>query len=74
MAFASDFDAFGPTPKPCPTCLRRDALGTLKRALREQALDGRSAAALSSAVMELERDPELDARAVLALFRTRQLA
>ena len=69
MAFAEYFDDIGPVLETCPSCLRKDALGTLKQALRTEPLDGRSASLLAAAVIELETDPDLDPRAVLALFR-----
>jgi hypothetical protein len=46
----------------------------MKRVLRHGALDGRAALLLSSSVIELEHDPNIDPRGVLALNRSVLLA
>ena len=70
MSFAMDASQLAWSSAPCGCRLRTDTLHTLRRALREEPLDGRGANLLCAAVMALETDPELDPRAVLQLFPT----
>lgn len=74
MSFAAEVGHLAATAPPCECCLRRETLRTLKRALMRESLDGRRAALLSSAVMELESDDHIDPRAVLTLFRDSRAA
>jgi hypothetical protein len=70
MSFAMDAGQLTWSSSPCACRLREDTLRTLKRALRDEPLDGRAANLLCTAVMTLEDDPDLDPRAVLQLFPT----
>jgi hypothetical protein len=47
-------------------CERQLALRQMKRVLRDGVLDARTALLLSASVIELERDPASDPRAMLA--------
>lgn len=69
MSFTAEVGHLAATAPPCDCCLRSATLRTLKRALISESLDGRRAALLSSAVLELEHDEQIDPRAVLTLFR-----
>ena len=71
MSFATDAGPIIWSSAPCACRLRQDVLGALRRALREEPLEGRDANRLCSAVMALEGDRDLDPRAVLQLFPTR---
>ena len=62
------------SPNPCIPGERQQALRQMKRVLRHGALDGRAALLLSSSVIELEHDPNIDPRGVLALNRSVLLA
>ncbi len=71
MSRATDAGQLASSSSPCACRLRQYTLRTLKRALREEPLSGRDANLLCTAVMTLEDDPDLDPRAVLELFSTR---
>ena len=71
MSFAANAGQLAWSSSPCECHLRKDTLRTLKRALREEPLDGRNAILLCAAAMALEVDFDLDPRAVLQLFPTR---
>ena len=58
----------------CSGCERQRALRRMKRVLREGALDARAALLLSSSVIELEQDPAIDPRVMVALNRSTLLA
>ena len=58
----------------CPSCEREQALRKMKRLLREGDLGAREALLLSSSVMELEGDPAMDPRTLIALNRSAFLA
>ena len=62
------------SPNPSLPSKRQQALREMKRVLRHGALDARAALLLSSSVIELEHDPDIDPRGVLALNRSVLLA
>jgi hypothetical protein len=71
MSFAMDAGRIVWSSPPCGCHVREEVLGALTRALREEPLDGRDAKLLCTAVMALHDDPDLDPRAVLQLFPSR---